>query len=488
MQNAKQDRAQIIPWQPVTRRSAITGLSLAMLSLTTGCAGAIEPDSREDQIDGVADGLLFDTFFYAYGPYEFARTIQSLSGQTDVDTSIISKEALREAKAHLSGGAFLNREIHVTELADETMRAVTAPNNDTLYTSAVLELSRTPVRLTLPKSGSRYLSVAFFDIFTDQAAILGPREHRGRGGEYFVVGPDGVAPKNANVLRLPSNDIWMLARTFVAGPEDLDSARRTQSGITVRAVDETAKPKPFITKAPRGLKGQRFLALTNEVLGRSPGHPQVKRAASFAERGIVPGELDTWDRLRRVTRARWNRVLPRTEPLLKKGLDLQRAAHGWTRPPSILADYGANDLVRAAVALIGFGALRPEDALYFNTAVDGDGQSLDGRNTYAMTLPAGGVPVDAFWSLSLYAPDRSGRLFFYSTPTNRHSVNSRSDNLVRREDGTIELRMSREKPADKSVVWMPLPDGPFEAIFRTYLPEKALLTGQWQVPPITRID
>lgn len=484
MQNAKPDPSQRTSWTPVTRRSTMLGLSLAFLGLTGGCASAIQPNSREDQIDGVLDGLLLDTLFYAYGPYEFSRTIQALSGQTDAGSSMVSEEAIREAKAQRSGSAFLNRHIHMTELADETMRAVTAPNNDTLYTSAVLELSRTPVRVTVPKSGSRYLSVAFFDMFTDQVAILGPREHGGRGGDYLVVGPYGTAPGGKNVLRLPSNDVWMLARTFVAGPEDLDGARRAQSGLVVRPVDETASPRPFIAKAPRRLEGRKFLSITNEVLGRSPNHPQLRRAAPFAERGIVPGELDSWDRLRRVTQARWRRLLPRIEPVLKKGLDLQREPHGWTRPPAILADYGENDLVRAAVALIGFGALRPRDALYFSSAVDEDGRSLDGKNTYTMTIPAGGVPVDAFWSLSLYAPDKSGRLFFYPTPNGRHSVNSRSDGVTPRKDGTIELHISREKPADPNTVWMPTPNGPFEAIFRTYLPRQALLSGKWQVPPI----
>ena len=47
------------------------------------------------------------------------------------------------------------------ELNSHLIRRVTTPNNDTLYTSAWIDLSNGPARLTIPSSGSRYMSVAF---------------------------------------------------------------------------------------------------------------------------------------------------------------------------------------------------------------------------------------------------------------------------------------------------------------------------------------
>jgi hypothetical protein len=471
----------------ITRRAALFNLSAASLFALPGCA-SIKPDpnSREDQLDGALDGSVIDAFFYAFGPYEFARSMQALSGQIDVGDTLVSEDALADA-AKRAGGAdvLINRQIHVRDLADERIRSVTAPNNDTLYTSAVLELSKTPVRLTMPDSGDRYLSVALMDMFTDQR-MVGHSEKGGKGGTYLIVGPDSPVMDGPDMIRMPSNDVWLLARTFVAGVDDLDAARAVQSGIVVAPVDATVEPLPFATLAPAKLEPRSFLSLTNEVLGRSPSHPQVSRAMPFADKGIVPGKLDVWDDLSPGVRAAWDAWLPRSLDMLRNGLSRAQDKPGWNAPPLILGDYGDNDLVRAAIALIGFGALKTEDARYFRTETDAQGRELTGHATYRMVIPPAGVPVKAFWSLSVYKPDADGRLYFFEVPIGRHSINSGSSDLVEREDGSIVLHLSPERPQDKNVVWVPTPEGPFQAIFRTYRPEKPVNDGSWTVPPLEK--
>ena len=43
------------------------------------------------------DGTVVEAFFYAFGPYEFARSMQALSGQIHVGDRLISEEALADA-------------------------------------------------------------------------------------------------------------------------------------------------------------------------------------------------------------------------------------------------------------------------------------------------------------------------------------------------------------------------------------------------------
>ena len=71
---------------------------------------------------------------------------------------------------------------HVRTLANHRHRAVTTPNNDTLYSTAQIDLSAGPVTITLPAAGDRYLSLALMDAYTNNFAILGTR----------TTGPDGV--------------------------------------------------------------------------------------------------------------------------------------------------------------------------------------------------------------------------------------------------------------------------------------------------------
>ncbi|MBR9808475.1 MAG: DUF1254 domain-containing protein [Alphaproteobacteria bacterium] len=472
----------------ITRRAMLYNLStLGVLGLGA-CRPKIDPNSREEQLTAVLHDTVLDAFFYAFGPYEFARSMQALSGQINVGDTLVSEEALADA-ARRAGDAdiLINRHIHVRDLADERIRSVTAPNNDTLYTSAVLELSQTPVRVTLPNSGDRYLSVALMDMFTDQR-MIGHVENGGTAGTYLIVGPDSPVKDGSSVIRMPSNDAWLLARTFVAGVDDLTAAREVQSGITVEPVDPDAQPRRFKTLAPPEMESRTFLELTDELLGRSPNHPQVERAAHFAEKGIVPGRMDAWSKLSFRAKETWNAWLPRALPVLRKGLSKTQDKPGWNAPPKILGDYGDNDIVRAAIALIGFGALKTEDALYFRTETDSTGKELTGSIDYQMVIPADGVPVNAFWSLSVYKPDADGRLFFFKVPINRHSINSGSSDLRRRLDGSITLHLSQKHPEEKDVVWVPTPEGKFEAIFRTYEPKQPLIDDKWSVPPLRQID
>ena len=470
---------------PISRRASLINLGALGLMGIGGCAPQINSHSREDQITGLFDGSVIDAFFYAFGPYEFARSLQALSGQIDVGDTLVSRDKLAQAAGQ--DGVLLNRHAHVTDLADERIRSVTAPNNDTLYTSAVLELSQTPVRVTLPASGDRYLTVALMDMFTDQAAMIGADEHGGKGGVFTIVGPDTPPVDDANVIRLPSNDVWLLVRTFVAGTGDLEAARAVQSGVIVEPVDANAVARRFKITAPAEMESKTFLGLTNELLGRSPSHPQLARAAPFSSKGVVPGQIQVWSNLPAGVRAAWSAWLPRSLAMIRKGLSSNENGPGWNAPPGILGDYGANDVVRSAIALIGFGALKTEDARYFRAETDAAGDPLTGEASYRMRILAQGVPVEAFWSLSVYQPDDDGRLYFFPVPIDRHSINSGSSDIRRRPDGSIMLHLSATRPEGNDMVWVPIPSGKFQAIFRTYDPKPAIVDGSWTVPPMKKL-
>jgi hypothetical protein len=66
---------------------------------------------------GLGEAGLEQAFLYAYPLYEIARTGQNRAAQPG-----------------------LNRMGHRATLTDASMRQITAPNNDTIYSSAQLEL------------------------------------------------------------------------------------------------------------------------------------------------------------------------------------------------------------------------------------------------------------------------------------------------------------------------------------------------------------
>jgi hypothetical protein len=86
--------------------------------------------------------------------------------------------------------ATLNRFAHRRQLSDHRSRAVTTQNSDTLYSSAWLDLTNTPVRIEVPQvEAGRYWSIALMDVFTNNFAILGSRLNGTGPVDVVIVGP-----------------------------------------------------------------------------------------------------------------------------------------------------------------------------------------------------------------------------------------------------------------------------------------------------------
>lgn len=426
---------------------------------------------------------------YAFGPYEFASRIQVLSGQVS-GAGLLNAELVKEQYPDWSGEQLINREVHVRELSDPSSRAVTTPNNDTLYTSAILDLTVGPIELVAPDSQERYVSIAFMDPFNDQVAYIGSRATDGRGGRFWIIGPGHAPniPDNVTPIRVESNDLWMLGRVFVAGAQDLENAQAVQSQISVRPLNPAATPRPFLTKPSEQRDAKNFLALTNEILGRNPTATHTARASNFEDFGISPGKLDAFERLSPLKKYAWSRAMEQVEDQIMAQIAAQEKNEtGWTTPPRILGNYGTNDAVRAGTAMLGFGALTAEEAVYYRSSTDAAGAPLDGTQSYEMVIPADGVPTEAFWSISMYAISPDQRFYFYENELNRYAINSHNKDLSLQPNGSIVFAFQRDRPSDSSRVWMPTPEVFFKCVFRAYLPGQNVREGLWVPPPITRI-
>ncbi|MEM6484520.1 MAG: DUF1254 domain-containing protein [Pseudomonadota bacterium] len=464
----------------ISRRTLIAGTASGVAVAATG-AGFIFSSAAKD---------LRSALLYAYGLYEFAHRMQILSLQIQRPGTVKKTDILAQYPTW-KGEPILNRQLHRLRQVTHEAREITTPNNDTLYTSAVLSLGDGPVEVTVPDVETRYLSVAFMDAFSDQIAYIGTRATQGKGGRFWVYGPGQTAatPEGVTAIQSTTNDLWMLARVFVAGSEDLPAAQEVQQAITAQPVDPRNTGTPFTVTAPERPDPGTFLALTNELLSRSPLQGEALRARDFAHLGIDPGNRDAFAQLPRLKRELWSRGIEGVEQrIMAHTLEQQETTNGWTMPPAVLGRYGIHDDVRSAVAVVGFGALTLEEAAYFKGLTDSSGASLDGRKKYRMVIPASGIPAKAFWSLSMYAVDADNRQYFYRNALNRYAINSHSEDLLRQVDGSIVLALQSDRPADPSVVWMPTPDSIFNCVFRTYLPGEPIVEGQWTPPPLVQVS
>jgi hypothetical protein len=431
---------------PNPSRRFVTGLLGGGLSLAAECPAMAAPTSAEQAV------------LFGFAPYEFAR--------------------LRTRAMRQSGINALN---HRRTLSDHTARAITTPNNDTLYSTAWLDLSLAPQLIELPETGSRYISVMLMDPFTDNFKILGTRTTGANGGRFLLVGPHwtGTPPAGVRVVACPAYDVWLLVRLLVDGHADLAQAVEVQSRITLKPIEVGTQrhgvTPPFPNVASELADSQIFLETNTAILARLPAsHPQTRRGKALL--GRTPEAAEFQGPIARL------RAL-----LLGEGAAPPADTGQWSASSAALGRFGTNDFLRAKTALTGFGALVPEEAMYFGARTDQAGQNLDGNNDYRIIIPSAGIPTNAFWSLSLYEIDPSGRLFFTPNPLNRFAIGNRTANL-RYNQGQLEILIgSNPPPAENTSNWLPAPKGPFQLTLRAYLPKPIMLRHRWTPPEVRKI-
>ena len=145
---------------------------------------------------------------------------------------------------------------------------------------------------------------------------------------------------------------------------------------------------------------------------------------------------------------------------------------------------GNGILLRAACARNLPAVNVAQEAAYWTTTVDRAGHTLNGRHDYVLHFPAGQLPPnDAFWSLTM--TDVAG--FMVSNPIDRYSVGEQSG-LAPNADGAVDIYIQNTAPAGHEFNWLPAPSGNFKLMLRAYLPGRAILEGEYHVPPIRKVQ
>jgi len=382
--------------------------------------------------------------------------------------------ATTRARLLKAPGAAINKLLHTRTLSDHTSRWVTTPNNDTLYSPAFLDLTKGPVTLTIPPMGKRYYSVAVMDMFTNNNVVLGTRTIGGEGGTFTLVGP-GQASTGPNPTRIATPHAWLLIRTLTDGGEDLAAAHKAQDGFMLKGPTSG----PVAAYAARDAKAEDYFATARALLASDPAPSTdlriLRRTAAYLEKGA----FDPASAASGLDQARMITVFAK---------DRMVFTNGWSYPRPNLGDYGQDYLYRAVVALQGLGALPVAEALYMKAAGDNGAGLFTGDGLYRLSLPAQ-LPLDAFWSLSMYEATTDGQFFFTDNALKRYTIGDRTAGLKRNTDGTLDIWIGRTDPGgDKTANWLPAPKtGPFSLFLRAYLPKAEFLDGRYRLPPVAKL-
>ncbi len=166
--------------------------------------------------------------------------------------------------------------------------------------------------------------------------------------------------------------------------------------------------------------------------------------------------------------------------------NLDHLGHGTIDAPEWrIGDRRRAYATRAAAARAGLYGNHGYEANYEFAYVDAGGDPLNGSHRYELRLEVT-PPVDAFWSLTMYDVPR---FLLVENPIDRYSIGDRTPGLQVAEDGSLTIYLQHDSPGpDKEANWLPSPPGDFRPIMRMYQPRPDVLSGDYRLPAIIRVD
>jgi hypothetical protein len=305
-------------------------------------------------------------------------------------------------------------------------------------------------------------------------------------------------PAGARVVRLPTRDVWMLARILVDDATDAAEVHKIQAGMKLRVVNKPAAAAASLPPDPGDLPhpdvpfgsptdGANYLAVVNRMLARNPLPATQPFLPDWDKLGIRPGGSPSAQQV-----ADWTAALPALLATVKGGVrgapgSAGQAVGGWHYGPPTIGLYGTDYKTRASVALGGLGALPMVEALYLSAVGDSRGQPLRPGTRYRVRVGKEGIQAQSFWSISMYQVEADGRLFFVQNPIGRFAVGDRTQGTMKNADGSWDIVVQAQEPTDAKdrANWLPAPkDLPMQMILRAYLPSQALQDGKAPLPTI----
>jgi hypothetical protein len=358
--------------------------------------------------------------------------------------------------------------------------------------SAWIDLSKAPVLLRLPPTGGRFYNLTLFDTAGEPFASLGSRSGDDAGVDLAVIGPNwaGELPHGGAAKRAPSENVWAVSRIHAHSEADRDAtialagqqrieplagdAHEQDAGVRVieppsrpclrqaehiQAADFFQRLDSLLARAPEYFK-EESLAQLNGLRTQLGGPPPASEWSAHFARALALGLSDGFT-------------------AIKAAADLVGDSSAW-RAARPFENGARSILARAARAYAGLGARARADLLILVCDRDASGRPLSGADCYSIRFPKGQLPpARSGWRLSARPAARRDE---------RRSSLSDRDDLVRGEDGSLEVSLCRPHGDDAcpTANWLPTPDGRFSLVMRLCWPSPRALASSWSMPPVER--
>ena len=366
-------------------------------------------------------------------------------------------------------------------------------NTETTYGSMFLDLKADgPTVIENPPNSLSVLDDFWFRYVAD-LGLDGP--DKGAGGKYLLLPPgyDGDVPPGYFACRTPTYTNWLMVRAL-GGVDDILKTRvypLSQAGAPPQMSYLNIADKTQNTVHANDFS---FYQEINTLIQEEPADAlDAERAGQCAAIGIVKGQPFAPDK-------RMRRILSQAAPL---GAAAARAITYKPRDPAAYLFPGSNwlnafvggsyEFLRnharlldaraqfhyfATVITPAVAAATPgTGSAYAYTAMDANGNWLDGGSPYKLTLPPD-VPAKNFWSVDLYDTQTRSLL---ETDNPYPSVMSIGGTVLADDDGSTTLYFGPDAPEGRQPNWVQtVPGKSWFTILRLYGPLQAWFDKTWR--------
>jgi len=139
----------------------------------------------------------------------------------------------------------MNQFINIERYPPGDYRGVSAPNADTLYSLAWLDVGTEPMVFSHPDMGQRYFLFPMYSLWMPVVESPGSRTTGGKAANYLVTGPGwaGQVPAGMKQIKSPTRYLVIIGRTYADGTDaDYKAVNALQAQYKLVPLSSYGKP------------------------------------------------------------------------------------------------------------------------------------------------------------------------------------------------------------------------------------------------------
>jgi hypothetical protein len=434
----------------------------------------------------------------------FMRGVETFLNAIPMASVRAAREGQKEAF-----GLTRNGVVGITETLLDSRSLFLTANTESVYILSWLDLSDGPVVVESPPNTLGMVDDMYFRYVAD-LGNAGP--DRGQGGNFLFLPPDweGDVPEGYFVYRSRTVSNAIFWRGFLTDGDPGPAVASAREVLKIYPLDRPADRDRMEFVNASGMyfntihaNDITFFDEVQEVVDQEPASAfSPELLGLLAATGIEKGAPFAPDGSTRATMIEAAAVGNATARALSFRRRDPRAYYyegsGW-HTAFVGGDYqflrqsGARDLdartgfhypytgvtPAMAIQMVGIGSQ------YAITALDAEGEVLDGSHSYRLILP-GPIPANDFWSMVAYDPQSRSML---QTDQQFPSLSSQVPGVVATPDGSYVIYFGPEAPSGMESNWIQtVPGKAFFPILRLYGPLEPWFDRSWRPGELERID